>query len=156
MNEQKEKIESRTQRYSRYIPTKKFVNYNCDSIYNENQKNKNEKLFKNSKFDDGNLFSNYRKNINYKSNKGNSNYLRKKTKNINYEGNYMNFNEGEKNDEINTFNNIKNIKYSSIERDSVKNTTKKYSEMDNKRGTLINNKSNYLIKLYYSYANSNM
>ena len=156
LNEPKEKIESRTQRYSRYIPTKKFVNYNCDSIYNENQKNKNEKLFKNSKFDDGNLFSNYRKNINYKSNKGNSNYLRKKTKNINYEGNYMNFNEGEKNDEINTFNNIKNIKYSSIEKDSVKNTTKKYSEMDNKRGTLINNKSNYLIKLYYSYANSNM
>ena len=159
INEQNDWKEFNTQRESRYVPNKNIFNYNCDSIYNQKQMNKEEliKKEKNDKYQEDNTELNYyRKSQNYKA-KGNSNYLRKKMKNINYENNYMNFknqNNNINNNELVSYTNTKNMKYPSMDKSSGKNKSQKNSEMLDKKGTLINNKNNYLMKLYYSYANN--
>ena len=139
--------ENKTQRDSNYITnknSKKNFNYNYDYYY-INNKPKN--------LDNNNFYFTKRINNN-KINKGNNTtYLRKNNKINFYDNDYMNQNQNdnEKNNEITNF--IKNMKYSSLEKTSRKNRIQKYSEMGDKNNILINNKSNYLIKLYYSYAN---
>ena len=143
------KKEYKTQRESNYInenKNKKIWNYNYDSIYND-EKMKN--------LDNYNFYYTKRMNNN-KNNKGNSTtYLRRKNKINFYDNDYLNLNHKdiEKYNEISNFTNVKNMKYSSLEKSSTKNRIHKYSESGEKKNILINNKSNYLMKLYYSYAN---
>ena len=143
------KKEYKTQRESNYINennNKKIWNYNYDSIYND-EKMKN--------LDNYNFYYTKRMNNN-KNNKGNSTtYLRRKNKINFYDNDYLNLNHKdiEKYNEISNFTNVKNMKYSSLEKSSTKNRIHKYSESGEKNNILINNKSNYLMKLYYSYAN---
>ena len=139
--------EYKTKRESNYInKNKKIFNYNYGSIYNDDK----PKNFDNNNFQ-------YSKRINNnKTNKGNSSsYLRKKSK-INFcDNDFMNLNQNDnkKNNEISNFTNAKNMKFSSLEKTSTQNRIQKYSELIDKKSILINNKSNYLMKLYYSYAN---
>ena len=141
--------ENKTQRDSNYINNKnikKNFNYNYDFYYN-NAKPKN--------LDSNNFYFTKRINNN-KINKGNNSttYLRKNNKINFYDNDYMNLNDNDKNNEITNFikDNAKNMKYSSLEKTSRKNRIQKYSDMGDKKNIFINNKSNYLIKLYYSYA----
>ena len=161
INEHKEWKDFNTQRESRYIPNKNIFNYNCGSICQQKQMNK-EELIKKEKNDDKYHedkmdLNYYRKSQNYRVNKGNNNYLRKKMKNINYENNYMNFknqNDIINNNEIVNYTNVKNMKYSSMEKSSGKNKSQKNSEMFDKKGALMSDKNNYLMQIYYSYANN--
>ena len=132
--------ENKTQRDSNYN-----FNYNYNYYYN-NPRPKNL---------DSNGFYFTKRINNSKINKGNNSttYLRKNNKINFYDNDYINLNDNDKNSELSNFTNAKNMKYSSLEKASRKNRIQKYSEMgDKKNNILINNKSNYLIKLYYSYA----
>jgi hypothetical protein len=157
LKEYNESREFKTQREYKNMMNKKYLNYNYDIIPIKKQVNKNEMFNKekNDKFDEDNLYSDYyRKSKNYKANKSNSNYLRKKVKNINYENNYINLNNNNENEnELDKYSNVKNIKYSSLAKLSCKNKLQKYSEINDKRSILMNNESNYLMKLYYPYGN---
>ena len=139
--------EYKTKRESNYInKNKKIFNYNYGSIYNDDK----QENFESNNFQ-------YSKRINNnKTNKGNSSsYLRKKNK-INFcDNDFININQNDnkKNNEISNFTNAKNMKFSSLEKTSAQNRIQKYSELIDKKSILINNKSNYLMELYYSYAN---
>ena len=156
-NEQNEQRKYNTQRESRYIMNQKHFNYNYDSIYQEKQRNKNEiyNKEKNDKCENEIICSNYyKKSVDYKVNKDNNNYLRKKVKTFNYGKNQINFNDNEKVEEIENYNNIKNIKYSSLLKLGDKKRFQKNSENQDKRRIIINDKNNYLMNLYYSYGNN--
>ena len=146
-----------TQRESRYINRKNNFNYNYDSLYIEKQRNKKELINKEKKdkFDEEKLCSNYfSKNRNYSINKDNNNYIEKRGKHNNYGNNHINFNDDEKEVEIENYNNVKNIKYTSISKLSDKKKIQNNYENKDKRSTLINDKTNYLMRLYYSYGNN--
>ena len=156
-NEQNEQRKYNTQRESRYIINQKHFNYNYDSIYQEKQRIKNEiyNKEKNDKYENGIICTNYyKKSVDYKVNKDNNNYLRKKVKTFNYGKNQINFNDNEKVEEIENYNNIKNIKYSSLSKVGDKKKFQKNSENQDKRRIIINDKNSYLMNLYYSYGNN--